>query len=125
MAGNGVYCRAPGGMFWSAMKLPRTLALTLVLMLAAAVPLRGYAAMAQCEGSASSAVQAGHSAHCADGAGSAHLGGCSDCCSAAAASAAVRWAIPRAPASGIAAPSIWPPPALVPHRLDRPPRLHG
>jgi hypothetical protein len=32
------------------MKLPRTLALILALMLTAAVPLRGYAAVAQCEG---------------------------------------------------------------------------
>ncbi|MGD0493519.1 MAG: hypothetical protein ABSC32_18445 [Steroidobacteraceae bacterium] len=104
------------------MRLPRTLSLILVLMLAAALPLRGYAAMAQCEGSLPAGVHAGHAAHCNDGTGPPHTGGCSDCCCAAAASSPPRWSLPQASASKIAVPSIWAPPSLVPHRLDRPPR---
>jgi hypothetical protein len=116
------------------MRLPRTLSLILALMLAAVLPLRGYAAVAQCEGSpppgghaahAPDAPHAAHVAHCADGAATSHTSGCGDCCSAAAASTPVRWIAPRTSATGIVAPALSPPPALAPDRLDRPPRTRG
>ncbi|MGD0503238.1 MAG: hypothetical protein ABSD02_10885 [Steroidobacteraceae bacterium] len=105
------------------MRLSRTLSLILALMLAAALPLRGYAAMAQCEGSASAAAHAEHGAHCTEGAGSTHASGCSDCCCAASASTPARWIIPHAPTGEIIAPSLGSPPTHAPDRLDRPPRL--
>src|ERR1700677_3740004 len=118
----GVLSRAWWYVFRHAMRLPRTLSLILALLLAAALPLRGYAAMAQCEGSPAAGVHAGHAAHCSDGAGASHPGSGSDCCSAAAASPPPRWTLPPAASSEIASPSISPPPSLVPHRLDQPPR---
>jgi hypothetical protein len=106
-------------MFWAAMRFPRTLFLILALILTAALPLRGYAAVAHCEGSVSAHV---HTGHCGDGAGSPHLGGCGDCCCAAAYSIAVRWELPRMPSSAIIPASLPSPPAIAHDRLDRPPR---
>jgi hypothetical protein len=109
------------------MRAPRTLSLILALILAAALPLRGYAATAHCEGSDSTHAAAAHAAgthggHCGDAAGSPHPGGCGDCCCTAASSLAMRWELPRISSPAISAAPLAPPPAIAHDRLDRPPR---
>jgi hypothetical protein len=106
------------------MRLSPTLSLILALMLTAALPLRGFAAAAQCGGF--TGIQAGHAAHCHNGAATGHHGGCSDsCCAAAVVLASSRWIPPRTATGGIEMPGRSPPPSLAPKRLDRPPRPRG
>jgi hypothetical protein len=88
----------------------------LLLLLAAALPLRSYAGIANCDAS--------HHSHCAQSGGALHSHSCGDCCAVAAdALTPARHALPHAPAVVVPAPMIWPPPALTLDRLDRPPRL--
>jgi len=113
-----------------AMQPRRILKLGFALLLAVILPLRGYAAVANCAADADSgravAVHGVHPSHCAHGAGALHSHGCgNDCCGAAIVLTPARWLVPRTPALGVSARIIWPSPLLALDRLDRPPRLLG
>jgi hypothetical protein len=113
-----------------AMQSRRILKLGFALLLAVILPLRGYAAMANCVPDAESgravATHGVHLSHCAYGAGALHPHGCgNDCCGAAIALTPARWIVPHTSPLGISAGIIWPPPLLALDRLDRPPRLLG
>jgi hypothetical protein len=132
-----VYYAAASDMFsLKVMPLNRTLTISFAILLAVMSPLRGYAALANCGAAFISAPAAAahgaHLSHCAHGAGVPHAHGAgilhahdcgSCCCVAAIALTPARWMVPPPTALRISAWMIWPPPAVIQDRLDRPPRL--
>lgn len=120
-------------MFWP-MRCHRLSKLLLMLLLAAALPLRVYAAPGPCESSVGRAVHtaqaartarpalAHHGMHCEHGSLRGHGAAC-DCCCMAVAAAPPSSALPHDPASAVLARLLTHSPVLTLDRLDRPPRL--
>jgi hypothetical protein len=108
------------------MALLRTPSMTLMLLLALALPLQSFASAWSC--SANDSVASAAHAHCADDSGKPQTGGeqrhhCGTCCAAAIAWTPFRWDPPRSASTEASLPFYAPPPRIALDRLDRPPRM--
>jgi hypothetical protein len=118
-------------MFYSVMKLNRTLRLGFALLLTLMLPLQGYAAMPACGqpvqsniGVETDAAAPTAQQHCVREASTAHHHSCGNsCCGAVVATTAVQWAAPLPTSSEISFIELRFPPELALDRLDRPPRF--
>ncbi|MGA2397646.1 MAG: hypothetical protein ABSG30_06260 [Steroidobacteraceae bacterium] len=103
------------------MRFHRLSKLLLVLLLAASLPLRVYAASCESPATHADYAAAHHGTHCEHGSLSTHGAACDCCCMAVAAASSI-WALPHDPPSAVIARLLGHSPVLTLDRLDRPPR---